>query len=141
MSVTAVHYDTFSDARRHFKDLLDAAVSGRPATLRRDDAQAAVVDASRLRSLLASLEPARVKVVAEAGGWSALMPGLPVAADGPSFDEALIELVYALREYSDDWNDHLLTAPNHRDNWSLVLLVTLSSDEQLKDWLLGSPQQ
>jgi hypothetical protein len=46
----------------------------------------------------------------------------------------------ALREYAEDWQDRLLHAPNHRDNWALVQLITLSSDEQLREWLTGSPR-
>ena len=77
-------------------------------------------------------------VVSEEGGWSAFVPGLPVAADGASFDEAIDELVLALREYAQDWNDRLQHAPNHRENWGIVQLVGLSTDEQLRDWLRGS---
>ncbi|TDQ48208.1 hypothetical protein [Actinorugispora endophytica] len=65
-----------------------------------------------------------------------LRPGFPVAADGASFDGALTEMVDALREYAEDWQDRLLDAPNHRENWGLVQLISLSSDEQLRDWLV-----
>jgi predicted RNase H-like HicB family nuclease len=136
--MTSVHYDTYSDARSHLKDLLDAAATGRSATVRRDSTQAAVVDAERLRGALVRLVPARAEVVAEDGGWSALLPGLPIAADGDTFDEAVDDLVQGLREYAEDWNDHLLSALNHRDNWGLVQLIELSTDEQLRQWVLVS---
>ena len=42
-----------------------------------------------------------------------LLPGLPIAADGETFDEALDEMVSALREYAEEWADHLRHAPNH----------------------------
>jgi hypothetical protein len=74
----------------------------------------------------------------EAEGWSVFIPGLPVAVDGPTFDEAIIEMVDALREYADDWQERLLDAPNHRENWGLVQLISLSDDEQLHEWLVGS---
>jgi len=61
-----------------------------------------------------------------------------VAADGASFDDAIDEMIDALREYAEDWQDHLLDAPNHRDNWGLVQLISLSDDEQLHDWLVGN---
>lgn len=131
-------FDSYSDARAHFKDLLDAAERGRPAIVRRDDARAAVVNADRLRYFLARLFPARAETVAEGGGWSVFIPGVPIAADGASFDEALDEMVDALREYAADWQDHLLDAPNHRNNWGLVQLISLSDDDQLKAWLAGS---
>ena len=55
-----------------------------------------------------------------------------------TFEEAITEMASALREYAEDWQDHLLHAPNHRANWGLVQLITLSSDEQLREWLTGS---
>jgi len=138
--MSAVHYDSYSDARAHLKDLLDAAERGRVATVRRDATSAAVLDAARLRHFLAAVVPSRAQVVSEAGGWSVFIPGLPVAADGATFDAAIDEMVQALREYADDWQDRLLDAPNHRDNWGLVQLISLSDDDQLRDWLAGSAQ-
>jgi predicted RNase H-like HicB family nuclease len=136
--VSALHYDSYTEARAHLKDLLDAAEKGRVATVRRDSVQAAVVDVERLRYFLASLLPASAQVVAEEDGWSVFIPGLPVAADGATFDEALTEMIDALREYAEDWQSRLLDAPNHRDNWGLVQLISLSDDEQLRDWLAGT---
>lgn len=135
MSIT--HYDSYTDARAHLKDLLDAAERGRVATVRRDAGRMAVVDVERLRAVLAALIESRAQVVAEAGGWSIFMPGLPVAADGATFDEAVSEMIDALREYAEDWQERLLDAPNHRNNWGLVQLIGLSTDDQLQDWLVG----
>lgn len=135
--VHGVHYESYTDARSHLKDLLDAAERGLVATVRRDDVTTAVVDVARLRHFLTSLIPSHAEVVPEAGGWSVFIPGLPVAADGGTFDEAIIEMVDALREYAEDWQDHLLDAPNHRENWGLVQLISLSDDDQLRDWLVG----
>lgn len=135
-----LHFDSYTDARTHFKDLLDAADRGRVATTRRDGRTTAFVDGERLRYFLALVCPSRAEVLAEAGGWSAFIPGVPVAADGGSFDEALDEMIIALREYADDWQDHLLDAPNHSGNWGLVQLVALSTDEQLREWLTGAPK-
>lgn len=134
--MSALHYDSFTDARSHLKDLLDAAGRGRLATVRRDRSTAVVLDAERLRTLLAVATP-RAQVVAEAGGWSVFVPDLPVAADGASFDEAVDEMVDALREYAADWQDYLLDATNHRDSWAVVALVGLSDDEQLRRWITG----
>jgi predicted RNase H-like HicB family nuclease len=136
MSIT--HYDSYTEARAHLKDLLDAAERGRVATVRRDNVRTAVVDVDRLRSSLASLGTPRTQVVAEAGGWSAFIPGLPIAADGATFDEAIAEMIQALRDYADDWQARLLDAPNHRHNWALVQMICLSDDDQLREWLVGS---
>jgi predicted RNase H-like HicB family nuclease len=136
--MTITHYDSYTEARAHLKDLLDAAERGRVATVRRDANRTAVVEAERLRSVLASLLPSKAQVVAEAGGWSVFIPGLPVAADGDTYAEAVDEMIDALREYADDWQDHLLDAPNHVQNWGLVQLISLSDDDQLRDWLTGA---
>ena len=133
--MTATHFKTVTEARKHFGDLITAAESGRPATVQRERHRAAVVDAERLRASLARLLPANAETVPEAGGWSIFLTGLPIAADGATFDEALDELIDALREYAVDWSDHLRHAPNHEQNWELVQLVELSSDEQLREWL------
>lgn len=136
--MTGVHYDSYTQARTHLKDLLDAAERGRVATVRRDSATTAVVDVERLRRFLTSIVPSHAQVVPEADGWSVFIPGLPVAADGASFDEAVADMVEALREYAHDWQERLLDAPNHRDNWGLVQLISLSNDDQLHEWLVGA---
>lgn len=135
--MAGVHYDSYTDARNNLKNLLDAAESGQVATVRRDSATTAVLDAERLRHLLAVVVRSRAQVVQEAGGWSVFIPGLPVAADGATFDQAIAEMIDALREYAEDWQDHLLHAANHRDNWGLVQLISLSDDDQLREWLAG----
>jgi predicted RNase H-like HicB family nuclease len=136
--MSAVHYESYTEARTHLKDLLDAASEGRVATVRRDTGRAAVVDVERLRRYLSLVCPSKAQVVAEAEGWSIFIPGLPVAADGASFDEAIDEMVGALREYAEDWQDRLRVAPNHQDNWGLVQLIAHSDDRQLAEWLVGA---
>jgi hypothetical protein len=136
--MSAVHYNSFTDARSHFRDLLDAAQRGHVASVRRDDERVAIVDAERLRHFLGALVP-RAQVVPEAGGWSIFIPGLPLAADGSTLNEAVDEMVIALRDYADDWHDHLSKAANHADNWGLVQLISFSDDTQLRTWL-GAPE-
>ncbi|WP_433437291.1 prevent-host-death protein [Nonomuraea sp. CA-141351] len=135
--MTAVHFDSYTEARAHLKALLDAAERGRVATVRREAATTALVDVERLRHYLAAVTPSHAQTVPEAGGWSIIIPGLPIAADGQTFNEAVSEMVDALREYAEDWQDHLLDAPNHRENWGLVQLISLSDDDQLREWLVG----
>lgn len=132
-------YVNYSEARAHLKGLLDDAHAGRPALVRRGQDQVAVVDAGRLRDLLGVVAQ-HAEVVPEDGGWSIFIPGAPVAADGSSFDEAVDEMIEALREYAADWQDHLLHAPNHRDSWGLVQLVAMSDDHQLREWLVGATE-
>src|SRR5258708_18471691 len=96
----AVHYDSFTAARDHFKDVLDHAASGAAVTVRRESITAVVLDAARLQHYLASVVPPCAKVVAEAEGWSAFMPGLPVAGTGPTYDAAVAGMADALRGYA-----------------------------------------
>jgi hypothetical protein len=108
---TKAHLTSYSEARAHFKDLLDTAMQGRPATVRFNADRAAIVDAERLRAFLTVLHPSRAHVVAEAGGRFMFIPGVPIAAGGAAFAEAIVEMVDALREYAADWADHLAEAP------------------------------
>ena len=61
--------------------------------------------------------------VEENDGWSIFLPGLPIAADGQTLDEALDDTVRALRDYTQAWTERLRLAPNHSDNWGLVQLI------------------
>lgn len=135
--MSALNFESYTEARAHLKEMLDAAEHGRSATVRRGGLTAMVIDASRLQRFLLSAYPSRAQVIAEAGGWSVFIPGLPVAADGATFDEAVVEMIDALREYAEDWQERLYSVPNHSDNWPLVHLVQFSSDAQLHDWLTG----
>lgn len=137
--MSAIHYATYTDARTNLRSVLDASEAGLPVTVARDSRVSAVVDASRLRRALSMLVPTPV-AVAEDDGWSLLMPGLPIAADGTDLFAAADDLIDALREYADDWRERLHDVPNHRDNWGLVQLVDLSDDEQLRSWIQGEPR-
>lgn len=134
---TMVDYQSARDAREHFKDILDAADDGRPATVTRGSRRVVAVDADRLVHFLTTVHPSEAQAVAENDGWSIFIPGLPVAADGVTLDDAVEEMIDALRDYAEEWIDDLRLAPNHADNWALVQLVSLASDAQLRDWLLA----
>lgn len=138
-AMPALHYDSYTSARDHLKDVLDQAENGQVVTVTRDSATAAVLDAGRLRHFLASVVPPCVKVVPEADGWSAFIPGLPIAAAAATFDAAVADVADALREYAEDW-PRLQNAPNHREHWGLVQLVTLSDEDQLRRWIIGSAE-
>jgi hypothetical protein len=133
MSLT--QFATVAVARSHLKDVLDASALGLTTTIQREDQRFAVVEAERLRLALAEAVTPDTQLVAEAGGWSAFLPGLPIGASGRTSAEALEDLVTALREYAADWNDHLRLAPNHAHHWALVQVVDLSTDDQLINWL------
>jgi len=133
------HFESFTSARNNLRAVLDAAHRGLVTTVTRDNERFVVVPADSLGEQLRRLPPSRAVVVAEGGGWAALLPDVPVHGDAATFDEAVDDLMTALREYAEDWNDRLHTAPNHAQHRSLVELIELSDDAQLRDWLLGAP--
>ena len=137
--MSPVHYDSYTSAREHLKDVLDQAEGGQVVTVRRDSATAAVLNADRLRHFLTSVVLPCARVVAEAEGWSAYIPGLPVAGAGATLDAAVADMADALREYAEDW-PRLQHAPNHREHWGLVQLVALSNDDQLRRWITGATE-
>lgn len=129
-----VDYPTYSSARTHFKNVLDAAEGGRSVTVARDGQISVVVPATRLRDFFFRAVSPRVELAQEDGRVIALMLGRPFVSEGANVDEALDDLAESLREYAEDWESRLQYAPNHRDNWALVQLIKLSSDEELLDW-------
>ena len=132
------HFPSYTAARARLRDVLDAAHAGLVTTIARDRERYVVVDADVLRAELGRLLPSQAVVALEGGGCSVFIPGVPVHGDAETFDEAVADLIGALREYAEDWNDELHQAPNHRQHRALVELVELSTDEQLREWLLSS---
>lgn len=135
----SMQFNSFTEARKRLKDALDVANGGGVATIQRGRMDpAAVVDAYRLRRALARLIDANAQLVADgADEWAMFLPGYPIAGSGTTPEEAVADVIDALREYVDDWQTRLQHAPNHRDNWGLVQLVSLSSDRDLERWLTG----
>jgi predicted RNase H-like HicB family nuclease len=137
---TVRHFDSYTEARSKLRAVLDAAHEGLVTTVTRDDERFVVQPADARGAELRRLLPSRAVVVREGGGWAALVPGVPVHGDADTFDDAIDDLVDALREYAEDWNDRLRTAPDHAAHRSLVELVELSDDAQLRAWLVsGDP--
>ena len=134
-----MEYLSFTDTRRQLRMMLDSAEAGMPIGVQRHGSQVALIDSGRLKEvLLGSRRLGQPEAVAEAGGWSVLLPGTPIAADGADLDEALDEFVSALREYAEDWVARLRFAPNHGHHWPLVQFVSLSSDAEIAEWARGS---
>ncbi|BCW12364.1 hypothetical protein NtRootA4_34260 [Arthrobacter sp. NtRootA4] len=127
----------YAGARMSFKTILDTSDRGGLSIIERGGSSASVVNTGLFREFLMETLPAQVKVVNEDGAWAMFLPGLPLAAEGVTLEEASLDLIDALREYAEDWEDHLRTAPNHRGNWALVQLIDSSTDEELADWLSG----
>ncbi|MFO7962175.1 MAG: hypothetical protein R6U94_14650 [Nitriliruptoraceae bacterium] len=136
---------TATSVRGSWAASLNAAAQRRPVVFHRGEQDFALLPASLLRDVLTRAVPAP-EVIAEDDGWTVLLPGHPVAADGVTLDDALRDFVDALRDYADAWNDRLHQAPNHQDAAALVQHVSVSDDEQLLAWVRGphdesAPQQ
>lgn len=129
------HFTSYTDTRTHLRSAFDAAQAGRTVIAHRDDVRFVLLDADVLRPMLARMCPSNAVVVAEGGGWSVFLPGVPVSGEGDDLDSAIDDMIEALRDYAWDWNDHLSAAPNHAPNRALVTFVELSSDEELCDWI------
>lgn len=131
----AADYPSYSRAREHLKDMLDATATGRTVTIARDGAISAMLPVDPLRAYFFRTVSPRVSVFREDDSVVALMEGRPFVSEGTDVDGALADLVESLREYAADWEDRLQHAPNHHDAWGLVQLVKLSTDAELVDWL------
>jgi GTPase len=131
------HFLSFTEARKNFRCVLDAAHEGVVTTVTRDKERFVVLTAETRGAELRRLLPSRAEVVHEGGGWAAFIPGVPAHGDADGFDKAIDDLIDALRDYAEDWNERLHAAPNHVQHRSLVELVELSDDDQLREWLVG----
>jgi hypothetical protein len=107
-----------------FKDVLEA--TGKPGD---------VFTREQMRHGLSRLVVIRPGVSFSKSGCYIGIADQPISGEGPDLDAAMDDLVSDLREYAAQWHEHFQGAPNHRDNWGLVMLTDLSTDEQLRDWM------
>lgn len=126
-----------TEARTHWRDIMNASSQGVPVTIgRHGSAVSAVTDAGRLREYLAeTLDPHALTFV-EGGVHAIILDRRGFASEGETLEDAIEDMLHQLREYVDDWGEHYSTAPNHQDNWALVQMISMSSDSQLREWLI-----
>lgn len=89
------------------------------------------------RYLVETCLPNTVRYI-EDGVHALVLDGRGFAVEGRNLDEAVEDMIFALREYADDWGDRLSSAPNHQHNWPVAVLTSISTDAQLREWLLQS---
>lgn len=126
---------TFTEARSNLREVFETAGRGRVVTVKRGSGAVALTDAERLRAYFLATTTPGLRLQFEDGVWVASMDCRPFVSEGATADEAIDDLVESLREYAEDWEDHLSQAPNHSTAWALVQLVNLSDDEGLRTWL------
>lgn len=130
-----VDYQGIGVARSNLKKVFDTAEQGKSVTLGRNGEVVIALPAELVRRHFEETIEAKVEVeVTKEATWL-LCEKLPFHSEGKDFDSALDDMVLVLREYAEDWEDHLFSASNHADYWGLVQLIKLSTDEQLKTWL------
>jgi hypothetical protein len=140
MVMGSISDSTATAVRRSWAATLNAAADRRPVVFHRGEQDFALLPVPLLHEVLRRAVPAP-EVVAEDGGWTVVLPGFPVAADGLTLDEALRDFVRALRDYALAWDDQLHRAPNHQHAAALVQHVCISDDDQLLLWARGLPDQ
>jgi hypothetical protein len=116
---------------------LDRAARRLPTLFRRSGQGFALVPIDLLTEALARSVPTPV-AVPDGDGWSVLLPGHPVAADGDTLDAAVDDFVSALRDYATAWQERLHLAANHRHAALLVQLITAVDDDALRGWIVGT---
>lgn len=135
--MVAVTYAKFEEARAHLKELFDAAAVGRAAVVQRQSGTTALVDRDLFLRQLQHVTAPAFQLVADGDRWLATVSGAGVAGEGDTAEEAVDDLIDALRDYAEDWGERLRHAPNHRSSWALVQLVDLSGDDELHRWIQG----
>jgi len=119
---------------------LNTAAEGRPVVFYRGKQDFALLPGSLLRDALRRAVPPP-EIIAEDHGWTVLLPGYPVAADGATMESAVRDFVSALRDYAEAWDERLHRASNHQHAALLVQHVSLSDDDELYSWAGGIEHQ
>ncbi len=134
-----LRYANISDARDNFKLIYDSAAAHICAVIqRKEDEPVAVVNQHDFLRALRALSPLNAQVrFAKDGSASIWIVGFPISSEGPDFEAAGKELIQALRDYSLTWVEDLRRYPNHENNWGLVNLVLLSTNEELLEHIFG----
>ncbi|ACV08420.1 hypothetical protein Jden_0757 [Jonesia denitrificans DSM 20603] len=127
-----------NEARSAMSDVLNQARQARTPIIERGAEHYAVTEKASLLSFLNHTVEARPQVILEDGAYVLIIPGLPFASEATTIDEAVDNLMLDLREYAQDWKDVYSAAPNHVENWGLVTLISLLSDNELKEWLIDA---
>ncbi len=128
---------TATDVRRTWRAQLDRAATRLPVVFTRGTQEFSVLPVALARDALRRSVAPPV-VVAEDDGWSVLLEGHPVSADGRELADAVEDFVSALQDYADAWVERLHAVPNHQHAALLVHLVATSSVDQLRSWVVGS---
>ena len=130
-----VDFQGIGVARANLKKVFDATDNGKSVTLGRGGEIVVALPAEKVRQYFAETIPANIEAEVTKDATWLMSNTFGLHSEGTDIESALEDMVDVLREYAEDWEDHLYTAPNHADYWGLVQLIKLSTDTQLKEWL------
>jgi hypothetical protein len=133
-------YAKITDARAAITDIYNSAQRNLIVDITREnDAPVAVIRKDSLVELLSDKCAFAPKVDFSVDGYVSIwLEDAPVSAQGATLDQAEVELIISLREFTQTWFEELREYPNHRDNWALPTLVRLSTDEELHKLVFGN---
>jgi prevent-host-death family protein len=118
-----------SEARRDFSTLVERASRGEWQLVgRRARAEVVLADAAEISALLAAAFPFAPDVFIEDESVGIYLNELDVHGVGATLEEAQEDLIDAVLEYVDDWQDDLRSAPNHRQRAGFVRRLELARD-------------
>ncbi len=135
--MSVMEYQDVTDVSYHITEALTAARDGVPVSVVQDSQRYALVEVDRLLKTFAAASP-RARVVHDGDRWCLFVPGLPVLAEGFTVNDMLDDAIAVLHEYADDWIDGVCGSAGTDTQWNVVQLVSLSTDEQLRGWLVGA---
>jgi hypothetical protein len=137
-SVAFGHQYASTDARARFSDVMETAVRGDVAVVRREQ-PVVVVRRDVYDSVLKKAAPFDVQAGVHDGCVSFWLNGVPVHGSGGTLDEAEEEFLDALIDYAELWTRELRHAPNHKQNSELVRRVAMyaESRDELRGVVFG----
>lgn len=122
-----VHQFKSREARDNWAEVLDRAESGAAPVVKRNQ-PLVLLGRDIVSSLIKSQHPVDVKVSVTDSQVSMWLDSAPIHGVGKTFEEAEGEFLDALLDYAALWFEELRYSPNHRDNQSLVILVTMFAE-------------
>ncbi|MDI3481244.1 MAG: antitoxin YefM [Tepidanaerobacteraceae bacterium] len=131
----------FTEARNDFSRIFNIVFNERePAVIRRNrDQEVLMLRKDLLKDMLSTYVLDADILPENDGSYTISMDTLELAANGPTVEEALSELIQDLKTYAQDYMERaqlFLNAPNRKHHLPYLLRVLLcDSDEEIKSLL------
>ena len=141
--ISALHYDTYTEGRNHFKDVIDAAARGVQPRCAETTTRPpwSTPRPSALLPRRHTVRPGRGSRRERRIGPSSCTRPADRGRQQHASTKRSPTCWRLCAKYAEDWTDHLRTAANHSDNWGLVQLIELSSDDELRRSAVGAANE